>query len=144
MITITSFKQGPTLFQSQRGDALIEAMIGGLLMVILFVGTMLAVGKIMTNQRTMNTHDIAVLEMHETLQTIGIEDMCGGTGAGTDTIAGQTITYGTTCNTATVTMTLNALSETVSVAGTGFTLNTVDDTTSRDLLGGDGIVNAGY
>ncbi|PCJ30671.1 MAG: hypothetical protein COA99_17855, partial [Moraxellaceae bacterium] len=76
------FKTAIRTEHSQRGDALIEAMIGGLLMVILFVGTMLAVGKIMTNQRTMNTHNITILQMHETLQTIGVENMCGGTSAG--------------------------------------------------------------
>jgi len=143
---ITFFNTAKMSRHPQRGDALIEAMIGGLLLVILFVGTMLAVSKIMTSQRTMNAQNIVILQMHEALQTNGIEAICGGASAGSDAIAGRTVTFSSTCSNASVTLTMNSLSVAViGVQGTTFTLSTTSDSNSIDLFGGNtGIINTGY
>lgn len=61
----------------QRGDVLIESLIGVLLMAIIGLGVIYAVSRVMVTQRDMNLQNIAVGQMRTLLQQYGTS-LCPG------------------------------------------------------------------
>ena len=142
----------PTLFSNthktactrrQRGDALIEAMIGVLVTAILFVGVNTSLAKTLTSQRYSNAQHLALLQMRDEIQTGGITDICSG-GADDAAVAGWTVTQTATCNNAALTVAINAGLSVSLAAGAvpaiTFSLSTDSNTTSQDLFGGNGVL----
>ena len=61
---------------SQRGDALLEALIGILLLTILGMGLSYAAARMLASQRYAATHSIIVAQMRNALETQGLTHLC--------------------------------------------------------------------
>lgn len=62
----------------QRGDMLLEALIGIVLLGLLGMGLSYAVARIVVQQRYANTQDLALGQMRHILETQGMQALCGG------------------------------------------------------------------
>jgi len=61
----------------QRGDALLEALIGILLMTVIGLGLSYALARIVNSQRYVSTHNIAIMQMRNLLATNNnIQNFC--------------------------------------------------------------------
>lgn len=60
----------------QRGDALLEALIGILLLAILGLGLSHSAARMLSSQRYAATHSIVVAQMRNAVQTLGLEHLC--------------------------------------------------------------------
>ncbi|MBP9941297.1 MAG: hypothetical protein KBF33_07855 [Comamonas sp.] len=60
----------------QRGDALLEALIGVLLLAILGLGLSYSAARMLSSQRYAATHSIVVAQMRNAVQTLGLEHLC--------------------------------------------------------------------
>ncbi len=131
----------------EKGDALIEALIGTLLTAILCVGVNTALAKTLHAQRYSNAKRLAVLQMRQEIQNGGITDICSG-GADSATVAGFTVSQSATCGSVGFTMAINAdlsVSKAAgTVQGTSFALSTDSDTTNQGLFGANGILTVSY
>ena len=63
----------------QTGSALLESLIGVLLLSILLAGLTTVLSRTLVSQRYMNTHNIAVLQMRERLFKQGVSAVCADT-----------------------------------------------------------------
>ena len=150
MYRVLSFKSlnaGST--RTQSGAAMMEALIGSLLLGIIMVGINTALSKTLVGQRYMNAQNIVILGMHNRFQDAGIEDMCGGTTPASITLGGQSIAYDTpNCQSAAVTVAINSgLSISLAsgnVQGTSFSLSTDSTSATQSLFGGTGVVSVSY
>lgn len=62
----------------QRGDALIEALVGILLMAVIGLGLSYAAGRALNSQRYQSTQNLAITQMRSQLSTTPrIQDLCG-------------------------------------------------------------------
>ena len=61
---------------SQRGDALLEALIGILLLTILGMGLSYAAARMLASQRYAATHSIMVAQMRNALEIKGLAHLC--------------------------------------------------------------------
>ena len=131
----------------QRGDVLIEALIGTLMTAIVFVGVNTALSKTLHSQRYSNAQRLALLQMRNEIQTGGIADICSG-GAGSATVVGQTVSQSAACTSLDVTFAINSdLSISLAagdVPATSFSLSTAADTISQGLFGADGVLTMSY
>lgn len=75
-LTITDFAER-SVGVRQHGISLIEAMVAVLLLAILFLGMAHVLARGLVSQRYVNTHNLALLEMREVLQTE--DDICTST-----------------------------------------------------------------
>jgi len=64
--------------RKQQGDALLEALIGMLLIAVLGLGLAYAAGRVMNAQRFAATHGIVLSEMRHRMETTGIKTLCTG------------------------------------------------------------------
>jgi len=81
----------------QGGVTLVEAMVSTLLLAILFLGLAFVLSRAFVSQRYVNTQSLALLEIRNNLQTVGlgINDICVvGASPGSVSIAGTSITVG--------------------------------------------------
>lgn len=69
-----SFSSGP---RRQRGDILMESLIGVVLMSIIGLGVTYATSRVLVSQRDMNVQNLAVAQMRNLLQQYGTT-LCGG------------------------------------------------------------------
>ena len=60
----------------QRGDALLEALIGILLLAILGLGLSYAASRVLAAQRYAATHGIVIAQMRNALETKGLTHLC--------------------------------------------------------------------
>lgn len=63
-------------YRVQRGDMLLEALVGLVLLSILGLGLTYAAARVLAQQRYANTQDIALRQMRHTLETQGIAALC--------------------------------------------------------------------
>ena len=61
---------------TQRGDALLEALVGILLLAILGLGLSYAAARMLASQRYAATHGIVVAQMRNALETQGLTHLC--------------------------------------------------------------------
>lgn len=66
--------------RTQRGDALLEALIGMLLIAVLGLGLAYAAGRAMNAQRYVAAHGIVLSEMRFAMEKTGIKALCTGSG----------------------------------------------------------------
>ena len=69
-----------TQWKMQRGDALLEALIGMLLLAVLGLGLAYAAGRAMNAQRYAAAHGIVLSEMRFAMEKTGIKTLCAGSG----------------------------------------------------------------
>ncbi|BCL76544.1 hypothetical protein JHS3_22800 [Jeongeupia sp. HS-3] len=132
----------------QRGEALLEALIGIVLMAAIGLGLTYAASRAAVAQRYSNSQGIVVAQIREKLSTDGVSGLCAG--APSIKVGDSTLALAVTCdrNTASggthpVTIATNGIA-TVSLPAnavvTGISVATSDTSTSRELLGGTGEV----
>ena len=141
--------------RAQRGDALLEALVGILLLALLGLGLSHAAARMLAAQRYAAAHGIVVAQMRNALETNGVQDLCSGAATATlpivDRKTGEPIFSAIDlpapeCSRDTVTITPPAGSTlpatTVDSVVTRMTLSTPDDESSsaRALLGPGSLV----
>ena len=141
--------------RAQRGDALLEALVGILLLALLGLGLSHAAARMLAAQRYAAAHGIVVAQMRNALETNGVQDLCSGAATATlpivDRKTGEQIFSAIAlpapeCSRDTVTITPPAGSTlpatTVDSVVTRMTLSTPDDESSsaRALLGPGSLV----
>ena len=140
--------------RAQRGDALLEALVGILLLALLGLGLSHAAARMLAAQRYAAAHGIVVAQMLNALETKGVQALCNGATATlpiVDRKTGEPIFSAIDlpapeCSRDTVTITPPAGSTlpatTVDSVVTRMTLSTPDDESSsaRALLGPGSLV----
>lgn len=144
---MTKPSRSSNLCRAQRGDALLEALIGILLLAILGLGLSYSVARILVSQRYAATHGIMVAQMRNALETGGLTKLCS---AAPDAISivpagGSAISVqlpAAQCEKHDVTITSGAaFSVTLPQAAvTRMSFSTPDEGSARDLLGPGSIV----
>ena len=141
--------------RAQRGDALLEALVGILLLALLGLGLSHAAARMLAAQRYAAAHGIVVAQMRNALETNGVQDLCSGAATATLPIVDRKTDVpifsaialpAPECSRDTVTITPPAGSTlpatTVDSVVTRMTLSTPDDESSsaRALLGPGSLV----
>ena len=138
--------------RAQRGDALLEGLVGALLLAIIGLGLTYAAARAVNTQRHASGHHIVLTQMLNALETHGVQHLCSGSGTATATLpivdrkTGEPIFSDIAlpapeCSRDTVTITPPAGSTlpatTVDSVVTRMTLSTPDDerSSARALLG---------
>ena len=141
--------------RAQRGDALLEALVGILLLALLGLGLSHAAARMLAAQRYAAAHGIVVAQMRNALETNGVQALCNGDATATLPIVDRKTDEpifsaidlpAPECSRDTVTITPPAGSTlpatTVDSVVTRMTLSTPDDESSsaRALLGPGSLV----
>lgn len=132
----------------EAGSTLIEALIGTLLMSIVFVGSTSVLSRTLVSQRYMNSQNIALLEMRENLLTEGFATVCGN-GAGTLAVANYQLSLAAPACTSPelANVGVAGLLETLpasSVPATAMTWESNGDDQSQALIGGNGVLRLSF
>lgn len=64
--------------RQQRGEMLLEALVGMVLLGVLGLGLSYATARILAQQRYANTQDLALGQMRFALESQGLQALCGG------------------------------------------------------------------
>ena len=144
---MTKPSRSSNLRRAQRGDALLEALIGILLLAILGLGLSYSAARMLASQRYAATHGIMVAQMRNAPETRGLTNLCS---AAPDAISivpagGSEISVqlpAAQCEKHDVTITSGAaFSVTLpQTAVTRMSFSTPDEGSARDLLGPGSIV----
>lgn len=133
------------MLRGERGDALIEAIVGILLMTIVGLGLSYAAARALNSQRYQSTHNLMIAEMRNVLASQGLTNLCAGN---------VTVPNGSLLGKALPTPTCTQASVSVGVAGstqlnvtlpagkvvTSLRLSTPRDDATIGLFGGDGSI----
>ena len=147
--------------RNQRGDALIEAMIGILLMAVIGLGLSHATARAMYSQRYLNTQNIVVSTVREALASTGsVSGYCAGNAGPAVQVGSSTSTLSLTCGKDAVTIELaptsngghshdeaTTLSSTIAAGGslvTSMNISLPASTTNASIVGGDGSMGLSY
>jgi hypothetical protein len=142
----------------QRGDALLEALIGILLLGAVGLGLSYASARVMVSQRNLNAQNAVLMQMGNSLAGTGLSTLCSATTGPIVSVAGTNLTLAPlTCTKGTVTVSgsgggLDAtLSTGVVTAMTMPTVSSCANSTStsssdslaaaKSLVGGDGCLS---
>lgn len=148
---MTKLSRSSNLCRAVRGDALLEALIGILLLAILGLGLSYSASRMLASQRYAATHGIMVAQMRKALETEGLTNLCsaapdaisivpaGGSEISVQLPAAQCEKHDVTIRK--VTPEGPAFSVTLPQAAvTRMFFSTPDEGSARDLLGPDSIV----
>ncbi|CAN5233316.1 hypothetical protein BH10PSE16_BH10PSE16_22960 [soil metagenome] len=129
----------------QRGDALIEAMLGVLLMTIVGLGLSYAAARALNSQRYQSTQNLAIAQMRNVLTTRGLADLCAGTSLASVSVNASVVTLpAPTCAQATVSVGVagsTALNVTLPAGVfTSLRFSTPSNNETTGLFGGDGVL----
>lgn len=125
----------------QRGDALLEALIGIVLMAVVGLGLAYSTARAANSQRYLNTQNLAIAQLREKLQHV---EPCT-IDTVTITLAGKSVDFSPTCTTENVTvrytMNGNTISEPLDEPMKTLTsVSTTSSDVTRELFGGDGSI----
>lgn len=139
----------------QRGDALIEALLGMLLMAIMGLGLAHSAARAVLSQRYVNTQNIMISDIRETLaSSSSVSNLCGTTPS--MAVAGAETSLDLTCTQASVTMALQVdtedsedeavLSYTIAANSivTSMDVKLEANDTNKSIIGGDGSMDVSY
>ena len=134
--------------QGEKGSSLIEALIGTLLLSILFVGMNSVLSRTLASQRYVNTQGIAVLEMREGLFVNGVAGVCGNDLTSISIASHQLAMASPACSSPIladvgVPGQLEDLPAN-SVPAVTMAWNTDSTENSQDLIGGNGVVRVAF
>ena len=131
----------------QRGSSLVEALIGTLLMGIILAGLSMVLSRTLVSQRYLNAQSTFLLEMRETLQNQGLEDICAN-GAGTLLVGGTSVVFdASSCQSPAVTISLAGVSSHLAadtVPAISVNLSTTSNAATQSLFGGNGVMKFSY
>jgi len=121
----------------QRGVSLIEAMVSTLLLSILFLGVAFVLSRGLVSQRYMNTQNLALLEIRESLQQTagGATGFCNSPPALT-WLGAVALEKGSDCKVTKVPLSIGGID--VEVDAQSIQVFTTSNPTSQGLFGGDG------
>lgn len=126
------------------GDALIEAMLGILLMTIVGLGLSYAAGRALNSQRYQSTQNLAIAQMRNALTTTGMTALCAGSSASVSVSASAVSLPIPTCATASVSIGVagsTALNVTLPASVvTSLSFSTPGTNETVGLFGGDGVI----
>jgi prepilin peptidase dependent protein A len=136
--------------RGQRGDAILEALIGMMLMAIVGLGLGYASARATLSQRYLNTQNVVISNMREQLMSSSsISSFCSGQGQSVVKVGSSSTALNLNCqnNTAgSVNVSVGQAAGGLAVAlpadalVTTLTLSTPENSTSSTLFGGDGIM----
>jgi len=130
--------------QRQRGDILIEAMIGALLVSVMFAALSYALSRTLVSQGYANAQSIALLDLrNDILQSKGINALCGGESPGS--LRGN-LSLSAQCTTADI-ADVGIAGQQITITGfvgRNFSLSTTSTSASQSRLGQDGVVIVDY
>ncbi|CAN5279726.1 hypothetical protein BH10PSE18_BH10PSE18_13600 [soil metagenome] len=131
--------------RTQRGDAMLEALIAMVLLGTIGLGLSYAAARTLNSQRYLNTQNVAVTQMRQALQQIGVTALCADASTPSAVIANQTFVLDRSCQSVSVTVmaSLPDGSNPITLRGTAtpvttLSLSTPSTTASQALFGGDG------
>ena len=131
----------------QRGVALLEGLIGTLLLSIVFLGGSHALSITLVSQRHMNAQNLAVLELREKTAATGIAGLCSA-GSDSITVGQQSLSIAASnCTNPLITVSVGNFDVDIGsgeVGGVGASVSTTSGATSMDYFGGDGVVTFSY
>ena len=78
-----------TKHRRQRGDMLLEALIGVVLLGLLGLGLTYAASRVLAQQRYANTQDVVLRQMRATLETQGVAALCAAGSAQLQVATGE-------------------------------------------------------
>ncbi len=129
----------------QRGDALLEALVGIVIATIMGLGLSYSASRMMVSQRYVAAQNAVLEQMSNSLSSNGVSNLCGGTSSTTVTVGSSSFAVATpTCTTGTVQV--GAISGLLAVTlptgvVTSMTFVTPSsNTAAENLIGGDGIM----
>ena len=129
---------------NQRGDVLIEAMIGALLVSVMFAALSYALSRTLVSQGYANAQSIVLLDLrNDILQSKGINAMCDGESPGS--LRGN-LTLSAQCTSGDI-ADVGIAGQQVTISGfTGknFSLSTTSTDASQSRLGQDGVMIVDY
>lgn len=136
-------RSGPA--RHQRGDALVEAMLGILLMTIVGLGLVYAAGRALNSQRYQSTQNLAIAQMRNALMTTGVTGLCAGTSPASVSVNASAVTLPIpTCAQASVSVGVagsTALNVTLPAGVvTSLRFSTPSNNETTGLFGGDGVI----
>lgn len=139
----------PLPHRTQRGDVLMEALIALLLTAILGLGLSYAASRVLAAQRYAMAHGIALAQMRNLLETVGVPGLCAASSVPALTIAptgGSAVqlpleTAGCTAENVSIATTSADLNLTLANAAiTSLTLSTASTASADALLGAGTLV----
>jgi prepilin peptidase dependent protein A len=129
----------------QRGDALLESLVGVVLASVVGLGLSYTTARMMVSQRYVASQNAVLSQMTGSLASSGVANLCAGTAQASVTVGATSVTLPTpTCTTAAVTISVSggAQSATLPVGVvTSMSLSTPgSNTAATGLVGGNGIL----
>jgi prepilin peptidase dependent protein A len=129
----------------QRGDALIESLVGTVIAAIMGLGLAFTCSRVVVSQRYVTTQSAVLDQMANALSSAGVSNLCAGTTQATVTLSTYTLSLATpTCAEAAITVSTSGGTQSVVLpAGvvTTMTFSTPSsNTTAQNLLGGNGVM----
>ncbi len=129
----------------QRGDALIESLVGTVIAGIMGLGLAFTCSRVMVSQRYVTTQSAVLDQMANALSSTGVSTLCAGTSQATVTVSTYTLSLATpTCTAAAVTVSTAGGAQSVTLpAGVVTTMafsTPSSNATAQSLLGGNGIM----
>jgi prepilin peptidase dependent protein A len=140
-----TFIERSALRGRQRGDALLESLVGIVIASIMGLGLAYTASRMVASQVYVTTQNAVIDQMASALAVNGMSTLCAGTTQASVTVAGSTLTLpAPTCTNAAVTVTSSAGPPAVTLpAGvvTSMTLSTPSaNTSASNMLGGNGVL----
>jgi prepilin peptidase dependent protein A len=128
----------------QRGDALIEALVGTVVAAVLGLGLSYTASRMVVSQRYVSTQYAVLDQMSNSLSSSGLTALCGGTTQASVTVGTTTLALPTpTCATAAITVSTPGVQSVTLPTGvvTTMAFSTPSASTSaQTLLGGNGVM----
>ena len=129
----------------QRGDALLESLVGVVLASIVGLGLSYTTSRMMVGQRYVSSQYAVLGQMTDSLQTNGVSNICAGSSQVSVSVGTSSVTLPTpTCTTAAVTVSVSGGSQSATLpAGvvTSMSLSTPSSNTAAiNLIGGNGVI----
>lgn len=130
----------------QRGDALIESLVGVVIASIMGLGLSYTVSRMILSQRYVATQTSVIDQMANSLSSSGVTALCAGTSQGSVTVGTSTLTLPVpTCTNAAITVQTASGGQIVTLPAGGVVTTLAystpsSNTTAENLVGGNGVM----
>ncbi len=129
----------------QRGDALVESLVGTVIAAIMGLGLAFTCSRVVVSQRYVSTQSAVLDQMANALSTTGVSTLCAGTTQASVTVSTYTLSLATpTCTEAAVSVSTASGTQAVTLpAGVVTTMafsTPSSNSTAQSLLGGNGVM----
>jgi Tfp pilus assembly protein PilV len=129
----------------QRGDALLESLVGVVIASVVGLGLSYTTARMMVSQRYVSSQYAVLGQMTDSLAASGVSNICSGTSVVSVAVGASSVTLPTpTCTTAAVTVSVSGGSQSATLTPgvvTSMSLSTPSSNTAAiNLIGGNGVV----